>query len=87
METVSWLRVIERRQVMSLGTLALLRVNCPWSDSLARAHCCDVIMGVDVTQRESIEKVLIAHPKIDTVYHLACVLSGKGEGDPVQVGR
>ena len=37
---------------------------------------------LDVTKREDLERALFTH-NIDTIYHLAAVLSAKGERDPV----
>jgi nucleoside-diphosphate-sugar epimerase len=39
------------------------------------------LVFVDVTQRETLEAVVAAH-EIDTIYHLAAILSAKGEKNP-----
>ena len=41
------------------------------------------LMNIDICNRKSIESVFDQYPSIDTIYHLAAILSGTGEEDPV----
>ena len=41
-------------------------------------------IGVDICKYQDIERIFTEYPRIDTVYHLAAILSGDGESNPMQ---
>ncbi|ETO13522.1 NAD-dependent epimerase/dehydratase [Reticulomyxa filosa] len=54
--------------------LAVLNQQCPGP----------FYLGVDVRKMNDLEGILKKHKDIDTIYHLAAILSGEGEKNPLQ---
>lgn len=46
-------------------------------------HYGPFIMNIDINDPVSLESVFTKYPNIDTIYHLATILSGDGEKDPL----